>query len=175
VRGRSLAKTKAKKLLSQLGIKVENVDVKKAKRLSINVEDVANLLNIKVSRYPFSDDVSGVFFKKGSQLFLGVNENHHEHRQRFTIAHEIGHYILHANETLHYDVRSELESVHFRAENISNVGEIEANHFAAELLMPEDIVYRCIQSGMHSIKELAEVFNVSENAMRYRLTNLGLL
>jgi Zn-dependent peptidase ImmA (M78 family) len=173
MRGKRHAKMKAKKLLQQYGFNVENIDVKK-NNLSIDVEAVADSLRINVIRHAFSDEVSGVFFRKNVQLYLGVNEHHHDHRQRFTIAHEIGHYVLHSSEILHYD-KTDLERVYFRTDNISDLNEIEANHFAAELLMPEDLIYKCINYGIRSIKELADKLNVSEDAMRYRLTNLGLL
>lgn len=175
MRGRSLAKMKARKLLSQLGIKAEAVNPNKKKNLAVNIDDVAKLLKLKIIPHAFSEDVSGVFFRKGSELIIGVNEHHHEHRRRFTVAHEIGHYLLHSSETLHYDTKAQLDEIYFRADSISNSDEIEANHFAAELLMPEDIVHKCIQSGIQSIPDLAERFNVSEYAMRYRLTNLGFL
>ncbi len=176
MRGKNLAKKRAKKLLFRLGFNIKDVDIKKKKDCSINVEQIANKLGIKVVLYPFSANVSGAFFKEDDHLVLGVNRKHHKHRRRFTLAHEIGHYILHSTEILHYDAQQlQLDEVFFRADNISNLDEIEANHFAAELLMPEELVYNCIQSGIRSIQELAECFNVSEDAMRYRLTNLGLL
>ncbi len=175
MRGKRHAKMKAKKLLQQSRFNVDKIDVEN-NDLSIKVEEIADSLRIKIIRHSFSDDVSGVFFKKSDQLYLGVNERHHSHRQRFTIAHEIGHYILHSGEILHYDVnKHDLERVYFRADNISDLSEIEANHFAAELLMPEDLIYKCINHGIQKIKDLADKLDVSEDAVRYRLTNLGLL
>lgn len=53
--------------------------------------------------------------------------------------------------------------------------EVEANRFAAELLMPEAAVRHYVQHGIISISELARTFAVSEVAMKYRLKNLGIL
>jgi len=142
--------------------------------LETNVMAIAEKLNITVVPYAFSEDISGVFFRKDNRLFLGVNNDHHEHRQRFTIAHEIGHYVLHSLDTIHYDIVDQ-EKVFYRAKDISSVEEREANIFAAELLMPEETVEELIAKDITSINLLASTFNVSEDAMRYRLINLGYL
>ncbi len=173
MRGKKNAITQARKLLSQSG----------QKKPPVHVERIAqNILKINVFRHRFdSNEMSGLFFRKGNSLFLGVNDNHPERRQRFTIAHEIGHYVLHVNETLHYDKPpmhnkdNYLDNVYYRAEDVLNDDEREANYFAAELLMPEEFVVKLIDKGIRAIHELAEAFNVSEDAMRYRLTNLGYL
>lgn len=136
MRGKNFATRRAKKLLSQCGFNPDNIDVRRAKDLSVDLEKVSNTLGVKIIKHSFSDNVSGVFFKKDSKLILGVNSNHHEHRRRFTIAHEIGHYILHSTEALHLHMK-ECEKVYLRADNISGLNEAEANHFAAELLIPE--------------------------------------
>lgn len=136
------------------------------------MREIANQLNITIIQYPFPNDISGVFFKKDGKLFIGVNESDSEYRQRFTIAHEIGHCILHPTELLHYDRQ---EIVHFRAKNLATPAEVEANYFAAELLMPEERILICVNNGIRSISELANRFKVSEEAMEYRLINLGLL
>jgi Zn-dependent peptidase ImmA (M78 family) len=142
----------------------------------INPKAIAKHLGIKVIPHKFSEDISGVFFRKDGNLYLGVNSKHNKHRQRFTIAHEIGHFILHSHETLHYDVeKDEDKRFLFRADSISSLDETEANHFSAELLMPENLVRGLIEGGSNSIHELADKFNVSPEAMRYRLINLGYL
>ena len=174
MKSKNFAIRQAKRLLFRCGFDPENIDVKRAKDFSVDLKGIADKLEIKVIEHPFSDDISGVFFKKDNKLFLGVNSNHHEHRQRFTIAHEIGHYILHSTEVLHLHTM-ECEKVYLRADNSSGLNEVEANHFAAELLIPEKLIVKCIENDIRSIKDLAARFNVSEDAMRYRLTNLGYL
>ena len=172
MRGKSYAANQAKRLLNKCNVKRDGTA--SHRKYITNVKGIAKQLGIEILPYSFSEDISGLFFKKGDKLYLGVNSSHSEKRKRFTIAHEIGHFILHSDEPLHYDVK-ELESLHFRSENISDLNEIESNSFAAELLMPEELVRELIEKGVTSVKKLSEKFNVSEEAMRYRLINLGYL
>jgi len=66
-----------------------------------------------------------------------------------------------------------MQQGHFRINDVSNLEVIEANHFAAELLMPDILIKKCIDSGINHVNDLASKFNVSEDAMRYRLINFG--
>lgn len=165
---------KAKKLLLDCGVSIDSIIPQKNGTAGIDVKKIAECLGIRVIEYPFSENISGLFFKKDSQIFLGVNQNHPNNRKRFTIAHEIGHYLLHSKDILHYDLE-ELDKVYFRAKSILSREETEANFFAAEILMPDSLIDKCIDSGINSVEELAKFFEVSEEAMRYRLINLGYL
>mgnify|MGYP001593276259 CR=1 FL=1 len=170
------ATKKAKKLLAQAGVNLDSLDVSGG--CSIDVNKIAeDVLKITVVPHPFTNEISGVFFKKDGKLFIGVNSTHNDKRNRFTIAHEIGHYLLHAGEALHYDDSSKLPLVaaYFRSDNVANEVEREANHFAAELLMPAELIAKCVEANIKSTTALAERFNVSEQAMTYRLVNLGYL
>ena len=105
-------------------------------------------------------------------------------RQRFTIAHELGHLQLHPGKPMIID---KLVRVDFREDGhrwASDRQEREANQFAATLLMPEKMVrdqadaivgagQAVSEEGM--IETLASVFDVSRQAMRYRLVNLDIL
>lgn len=174
MKGKAFAIRQAKKVLNQYRSAHEN-DVPSG-IYKTDPRKIAEWLDISIVPHKFSDNISGVFFRKEGNLYLGVNSDQHEHRQRFTIAHEIGHYLMHSHETLHYDTHKELaDGVLFRADNVSSSEETEANHFAAELLMPEELVAELIESGMTSIQELAEKFEVSQDAMKYRLINIGYL
>lgn len=89
-------------------------------------------------------------------------------RGRFTMAHELGHVLL-------GHVRPGTKPK--RDNNFNAYGdwdEVDANSFAAELLMPETYVRRAVEQGL-GISELAEKFDVSPTAMRYRLQKLGLV
>jgi Zn-dependent peptidase ImmA (M78 family) len=175
MRGRTSPASAAKRALSQSGFDAAKVDINKPRSCVVDVESVAERYAITIVPHEFSEDISGVFFRKGSRLYLGVNKSHHENRRRFTIAHEIGHYLLHSTEPVHYDLGTDLSNVYFRASDISSSEEVQANRFAAELLMPPDLVSRCIKAGIVSIDELSSRFQVSTDAMRYRLINLGYL
>lgn len=143
----------------------------------VDVEDIATREGIKVIYEDLEDDVSGLLFQKNGMSIIAVNAHHHPHRQKFTIAHELGHYYLHETgaDRLFVD-----RIVYFR-NSVSSSGaqqhEIEANKFAAELLMPMNLVKAILESypselSEHDTFKLANQFGVSQQAMTFRLTNL---
>src|SRR5690242_5272905 len=93
-------------------------------------------------------------------------------RFRFTVAHELGHWICHALEGADPAV-SYCRAIDL-TEAANRALEREANVFAAELLMPE----RAIRAGweeLGSVETLASRFDVSPSAMRWRLYSIGLI
>ncbi len=100
-----------------------------------------------------------------------------ENRKRFTVAHELGHYMLHAHligEGLDDNkaYRSEA-SGNFHNRAIKKQHETEANRFAAQILMPKKMIEKRAKSGK-TVQELAECFKVSAAAMEIRLKTLGI-
>ena len=137
---------------------------------------LANKLGIKVSNALFSDSsLSGMIAKRGNSVSILVNDSDSPNRKRFTIAHELGHQLLH----LHTDgefIDSELDL--YRIEEVEgskgkHIEEIEANKFAAALLMDANYIKQYWEKTK-SVIELAEIFKVSEAAMGIRLNVLGL-
>jgi Zn-dependent peptidase ImmA (M78 family) len=134
---------------------------------------IARQLGIQVFAASLEPDVSGMLVKKpGHDAEVYVNDKDSENRQRFSCAHEIGHYILRASSRSddsfgYIDRRGEMAS------SGTNPAEIFANQFAAELLMPQENVRRC--AATMSDAALAVLFQVSVGAMRYRLENLGIV
>ena len=132
------------------------------------------------------DDLSGFLLQDGGNAIIGVNANHHDNRQRFTIAHEIGHFVLHAREKLHVDRRDRALQLKHRDE-LSSAGiiveEKEANLFAAELLMPARFLEKDVaeleptdlldEGSSSALSQLAERYGVSQQALTFRLANLG--
>lgn len=124
-------------------------------------------------------DVSAILFKEKGQALIAVNAAHSERRQRFSIAHEIGHLILHSNNE-HLNVDRYEKQLFTRADGVRNLDEMEANEFAAILLMPEDLLTKdfdiLFENGPDNIiSGLADKYQVSEAALTIRLKNLGLL
>jgi len=123
------------------------------------------------------DDVSGFYFREGDRRVIGVNSAHATVRQRFTIAHELGHAVLHDAEGLHLDQAFRLRDS--RSSMAVDRDEIAANSFAAELLMPEDEVLDLVTASPVDLNNEAELaalarqFGVSSQAFTYRLANLG--
>ncbi len=116
-------------------------------------------------------EISGRYFydKRTETPCISWNISDSELRQRFTIAHELGHFVLEHGENFRDPAHN------FSLDNYQ-IPEVEANRFAAELLMPRDALdYYVHEKNMDDIALLAKTFMVSEQAMLYRLRNLGWL
>jgi hypothetical protein len=88
-------------------------------------------------------------------------------RRRFTVAHEIGHFVLHRNR-----IGSSLTDDGFYRSNLSSWEEVEANQFAARALMPRELLKQHIQAYGIAPALLSTIFKVSESAMRIRIESL---
>lgn len=168
----SLARRKAKELIRE----------GKVKRPPVPVENLARFAGATIHYEPFAGQISGMVHRqpKGAAI-IGVNSFHALTRQRFTIAHELGHLLLHKDEKLHVDEKSPIGFRNQESSLAVNDQEIEANQFAAELLMPATLLDKEIEKLPQNIEvedavaRLAEGFQVSEQAMTLRLTRLGVL
>lgn len=176
----------------QIDIHVKNLLLKnKVNKAPVPVDNIATNLGATIIYEPNDDDLSGFLLrdKNKNQLIIGVNSNHPEVRQRFTISHEIGHLLLHSEESFHIDrssegfgrkiVRGKFERNKESATGTNKI-EREANLFAAELLMPSAFIQKdMLKLGdvdlLHDVKleELAFNYGVSIQALTYRLNNLG--
>jgi Zn-dependent peptidase ImmA (M78 family) len=157
----------------------------------VRVERIVREMGIYIEEYDFGEkdsDTSGVYVKNGSQIVIGVNSNNGKLRQRFTIAHELGHHILeHQRDGAFIDSPSKYFTILFR-DNDSSTGEYmqerEANAFAAALLMPKELVEKVISEyyspysfppeNFNLVDVLSKRFEVNTQAMSFRLTNLDL-
>lgn len=132
---------------------------------------IARDLGLRVYRVnDWPDDVSGMLQRNSedggeSGYACYVNATHSETRRRFTIAHEIGHFVLHRSLIGEGIVEDRL----MRAEGFTNKIEREANRFAADLLMPTETIEALQSMGYRSVPELAEQLNVSKDALSIRL------
>lgn len=149
--------------------------------IPVPVEEMVSRLGATLVVETLDPNISGLLFRQGEDKAIGVNASHPQVRQRFTVAHELGHLRLHPGKDLFLDhVRVNLR------DNVSSLGtdreEREANAFAAALLMPpaevSNEVRRVLDRGgatdSRLIADLAQLFDVSEQAMEFRLVNLGL-
>ncbi|MDO8447073.1 MAG: ImmA/IrrE family metallo-endopeptidase [Deltaproteobacteria bacterium] len=174
------ARNTAKGLLKQLGIQKAPVNLDRI----INKLSTTNLkqlqgLNIEVVRQDFQGDlkdVSAILIKEKRKAVIAVNADHTDTRQRFSIAHELGHLILHSN-TENLKIEKQFFT---RSDSVRSLDELEANEFAAELLMPEELIIndffkKVIEDEDSVISVLAKKYKVSEAALTYRLINLNLL
>lgn len=148
-----------------------------ANRPPVDVIGLANALGIAYVEIPMVDGSSGSIEYDGLIYKITVDENEGEQRKRFTTAHEIAHFLLH-RDTLknrkHMDRLFEAESYDANPNApLTRTQEKEANRFAAALLMPKIAIETQIDRGVATLSELASIFRVSQEAMAYRLKNLG--
>ena len=134
------------------------------------LNNLLDILDIELEEKKLNNEQSGYITYKDDKWIIGVNEDHHINRQRFTIAHEIGHYILHNRHIM--DSKIMEDTILFRNDDTNEL-EISANNFASMLLMPEDEFNKQIDQGNDSVESLAEYFGVSTLAIQYRAKDLG--
>ena len=152
-----------------------------------NLIQILEYLGLKLDERPLEDEYSGLLILGKKPAVVVINSRHSKARKRFTIAHEVGHYVLHKSvEKETYPVFVDKVKVYFRNNNdegeyYDHGKEMEANAFAAEILMPKRLLKEYIEendldiSKKSGIKTLATEFEVSQQAMEYRLKNTGLI
>ncbi|RUV81540.1 ImmA/IrrE family metallo-endopeptidase [Mesorhizobium sp. M1A.F.Ca.IN.020.06.1.1] len=142
----------------------------------VPVERLIKARGITLQFAPLGDDLSGMAYIRDGLRIIGVNALHHPNRQRFSAAHELAHHLLHAeviSEAVHVD--RILHRDRISAEGTDPL-EVEANAFAAELLMPEAFLADAIgEEGLDldddaAVDALARRFKVSASAVRNRLS-----
>lgn len=105
------------------------------------------------------DSIGGSITVEGKNNFtIYLSTITSKRRNNFTIAHELGHYVLHS-------MLGKIKLEAKRDDSENSAAEIEANYFAAELLMPKKSLKRA--STKDNVK-LANVYNVSVSAMNWR-------
>lgn len=160
----------ADQLLAKAGVNTIPVPVKR----------IANHLGIKIESASFGEDCSGVLVRNGNRAIIGVNKEHHSNRQRFSIAHEIAHFFLHRGDT-YVDKGYRVLFRDLESGSGTKQEEMEANAFAAALLMPAALVKDAFERQPFDLTEddslemLASIFEVSTQAMTYRLMKLRMI
>lgn len=141
-------------------------------RVPVDVDTMASALGLPIAvDHAMPDAVSGKLERvrgTANSFRIVVNGRHHKNRQRFTIAHEIAHYVLH-REMIGESVT---DDALYRSAQLSNATETQANRYAASLLMPAEQVRLKYQSGVRSYAEMARVFGVSSEVARIRMKEL---
>lgn len=133
----------------------------------VKVGAIASDLGLKVLASTMPSYVSGSLRRSsnGDGWTIKVNRHEHRNRQRFTVAHEIAHFVLHKDR-----IGDGVEDdTLYRSQKLSDEVEWEANRLAADILMPWHLIRRAAASGLETPEQLAKAFEVSEAAMRIRL------
>jgi hypothetical protein len=135
----------------------------------VRLNPIAHDLGLKVYSATFSPDISGKIVRSSSDggssgYAIYINAAHAHVRQRFTLAHEIAHFILHRDE-----IGDGLTDDGLYRSGLSNKLEAQANKLATDILMPWPLINDAIDNGIDSIPELAKHFDVSRSAMSIRI------
>ena len=148
--------------------------------LPVDLNQVIGYLGLSLDETPLENEYSGFLAIK--ERIIVVNLRHPPTRRRFTIAHEIGHYQLHRRRSEDIPVFIDRAVYHRKdsAAGVDHLMEMQANAYAAGLLMPEALLDKYLEDHPlldlekpADIKILAEEFEVSRPAMEFRLKNLG--
>lgn len=153
----------------------------------INVVKIAASMGIKVFSVEFIEpNVKGAIadFKSpmpqfnGEQRIIAVDKKSYATRKIFTIAHEIGHFVMHCGEKNDFYERDVYDS----DEDVRTQIERDADKFAACLLMPKDMFidfvenspYYVIRDKQNLVQEICKRFIVAEKAAKIRLKEVGM-
>lgn len=158
---------------------LDKLDIKKA---PVPIVAIMKSLKFQVVTADMEDEISGVIgiddelnrnFESGK--VIAINRKDNFGHQRFTMAHELAHYLL------DFDVSKSI--VYYNAYNTKEVESEEehrANFFAANLLMPEklfreEFAKALIKNNLYlTVEKLSDVFQVSREAVRRRILELSL-
>jgi len=143
------------------------------------VEEIAEGLGLEIRYAPFDGDLSGALVRSKRETYIGVNSSDHPNRQRFTIAHELGHFVLHRGISIHVDKDFRVNLRDGASSKGVDRDEMEANRFAAELLMPTRFIVRDLDqlrdANQAALDSVARRYKVSPHAMKIRLGNFGFM
>jgi Zn-dependent peptidase ImmA (M78 family) len=129
---------------------------------------------VRVLSWDFAEHVDGLIMELSDGPVIGVNRRQALVRQRFTLAHELGHYLLRHMDVVYVDFGGDLSSAASGVPLAYNWRhERDATEFAANILMPAALVAAAVAGTTH-VAELARQFQVSPAAMGFRLDNLRL-
>lgn len=141
-------------------------------QIPVPVVEIARKLDIGVFSNPkYQGDKNGhIELNQDGKTLIIVNENQSSGRKRFTIAHEIAHFVYDMDYLQEHRV---IDRDGNAADPTYRKRERRANEFAAELLMPEEqFIKQWIE--LNNMERLAAYFGVSRPAATYRAINLGL-
>lgn len=126
----------------------------------VNILEIAEKVELGVYECSLTENVSGMLDRLERKVYIEKTES--VRRKRFTCAHEVGHFLLHD----YHDV------VLLRSSRTDEI-EREANSMAAEILMPRYFVKKFLKEKSANPNDLADAFQVSEQAAAYRISNVG--
>ena len=154
------------------------VEATKVTKPPVPIERMAEAYGVRLHYESVQSTMSGYLYRDEIEPVIGVNSRHPEVRQRFTVAHELGHLLLHRSAGLRVD----REMMGWgRSDGLTAAEEIEANVFAAAVLMPAELLEKDMEEtesvdvllDQRFVRDLAKKYEVSVQALVLRLSDLG--
>jgi len=146
----------------------------------VPVREIARKHRARIVRVSGNDvDIDGFLYRNKNEVVIGINQDQASVRQRFTIAHELGHLLLHENNHIRVDRGFRVRLRDHTSGEGADREEMEANRFAAELLMPIDFLRSDLKNQEfdladdNQLRTLAKRYGVSTQALAIRLNGLG--
>ena len=138
----------------------------------VKLSSIARSIGVDVFSATLSPGISGEIRpnrKKPGRFIIRVNRHDPSRRQRFTIAHEIAHFLLHKEQ-----VAGGIEDDVLYRSALSDRREAEANRLAADILMPQELIDEWLKNAQllrveDVVNYLSDRFEVSEASMKIRL------
>lgn len=140
----------------------------------VQLGKLAKELGVSIKVASLGTGISGQISREGSQYIIRVNRNEARERQRFTIGHEIAHFLLH-KDVIDSSPTGITDTVLYRSGAPQQI-EYEANRFAADIVMPMELIESEVRENFGgivteaTIESLANRFEVSKAAMEIRLS-----
>lgn len=160
-------------------------------KIPVDIEGIINFLSIEIKNKPDFRKIKvtgNITVKSGiPSIWINPMQNKMIERKRFTLAHELGHYVLHIAPTNKLNDEIDDEKIVYNRDDNWDKIEMQANNFSAQLLMPSNLLSEEVEKIIIEyqkttneriekdviIEKLAKKFQVSLSAMEFRLSSLG--
>lgn len=187
-----LTQEKIKAINKQIEIFNSDSDNLPEDKIPVNIEEKIKKNNIELNKYCFDlkDNILGEIKKENGKFIINIQARNHYYRKRFTMGHELAHFIKHkeliGDGVDDGKVGNKLYRTIYKKNNkITSKEEVEANHYSAELLIPNELANFIYESFFKNIKKedsldidinflefLSKKFQVSTAVVSFRIKNL---
>lgn len=130
----------------------------------VDIEKLINAFGVEVKKEDLGQYISGKIIKKDGAYIIYANSFHPVTRQRFTMAHEFAHFLLHKD----FIGDGIEDDALYRSKKFPSKFEREANKLAAEILMPWQLIEKAQNEGIKIIALIAAKLKVSKHALAIR-------
>ncbi len=144
----------------------------------IDLELIAYSLGAELKKEPL-DNCEGNIIGTESKAIITLNESAHPKKQRFSLGHELGHWVNDRGKNLTYRCNAnDMRQRSARKNDYKQNKEVRANQFSAELIMPSFIVQPHIEDrdiNLGTVDFVSNLFNASRTSAAIRLVEISKL